>query len=129
MKADEEDELAAEKKKNLQILGSLLNIDLEHAKPTKMATSAKKFKYDPSIIREEGILGRLNFSQYYTTKVSLFTGRTLCRVHLKLAFNSVSNLSVPVDYVTGNYHCGKKKVIRCLLKVLPTIQLYKIYCV
>lgn len=54
LKADEEDELAAEKKKNLQILGSLLNIDLEHAKPTKMATNAKKFKdinalrYDPT---------------------------------------------------------------------------------
>ncbi|KAI6077343.1 Nucleolar protein 8 isoform X2 [Aix galericulata] len=54
LKADEEDELAAEKKRNLQILGSLLNIDLEHAKPTKMATNAKKFKdinalrYDPT---------------------------------------------------------------------------------
>ncbi|XP_035193270.1 nucleolar protein 8 isoform X2 [Oxyura jamaicensis] len=56
LKADEEDELAAEKKKNLQILGSLLNIDLEHTKPTKnkMATNAKKFKdinalrYDPT---------------------------------------------------------------------------------
>ncbi|KAM6387680.1 LOW QUALITY PROTEIN: nucleolar protein 8-like [Pluvialis apricaria] len=44
LKADEEEELAAEKKKNLQILGSLLNINLEHPKPTKMATSAKKFK-------------------------------------------------------------------------------------
>ncbi|KAM6387485.1 LOW QUALITY PROTEIN: nucleolar protein 8-like [Pluvialis apricaria] len=54
LKADEEEELAAEKKKNLQILGSLLNINLEHPKPTKMATSAKKFKdinalrYDPT---------------------------------------------------------------------------------
>ncbi|KAM9182439.1 nucleolar protein 8 isoform 2-T3 [Mergus octosetaceus] len=54
LKADEEDELAAEKKRNLQILGSLLNIDLEHAKSTKMATNAKKFKdinalrYDPT---------------------------------------------------------------------------------
>ncbi|NXO58058.1 NOL8 protein, partial [Aramus guarauna] len=53
-KADEEEELAAEKKKNLQILGSLLNINLEHPKPTKMATNAKKFKdinalrYDPT---------------------------------------------------------------------------------
>lgn len=109
MKADEEDELTAEKKRNLQILGSLLNIDLEHTKPTKMATNAKKFKYGPSFIREEGILGRLNFCQYYPTKVSSFTERTLCCVHLKLAFNSVSNLSVPVDYVTGNYHCGKKR--------------------
>ncbi|KAF1470884.1 Nucleolar protein 8, partial [Megadyptes antipodes antipodes] len=54
LKADEEEELAAEKKKNLQILGSLLNINLEHPKPTKTATSAKKFKdinalrYDPT---------------------------------------------------------------------------------
>ncbi|KAF1409138.1 Nucleolar protein 8, partial [Spheniscus mendiculus] len=54
LKADEEEELAAEKKKNLQILGSLLNINLEHPKPTKPATSAKKFKdinalrYDPT---------------------------------------------------------------------------------
>ncbi|XP_074908842.1 nucleolar protein 8 isoform X2 [Buteo buteo] len=54
LKADEEEELAEEKKKNLQILGSLLNINLEHPKPTKMATSAKKFKdinalrYDPT---------------------------------------------------------------------------------
>ncbi|NWX49170.1 NOL8 protein, partial [Steatornis caripensis] len=54
LKADEEEELAAEKKKNLQILGSLLNINVEHPKPTKMATSAKKFKdinalrYDPT---------------------------------------------------------------------------------
>ncbi|NXN75038.1 NOL8 protein, partial [Himantopus himantopus] len=54
LKADEEEELAAEKKKNLQILGSLLNINLEQPKPTKMATSAKKFKdintlrYDPT---------------------------------------------------------------------------------
>ncbi|XP_064930573.1 nucleolar protein 8 isoform X2 [Columba livia] len=53
-KADEEEELAAEKKKNLQILGSLLNIDLEQPKTTKAATSAKKFKdinalrYDPT---------------------------------------------------------------------------------
>uniref|UniRef100_A0A8B9VHB0 Nucleolar protein 8 n=1 Tax=Anas zonorhyncha TaxID=75864 RepID=A0A8B9VHB0_9AVES len=57
LKTDEDDELAAEKKRNLQILGSLLNVDLEHAKPTKMATNAKKFKYGPSFIREEGILG------------------------------------------------------------------------
>ncbi|KAM6062477.1 nucleolar protein 8 [Chlamydotis macqueenii] len=54
LKADEEEELAAEKKKNLQILGSILNINLEHPKPTKTATSAKKFKdinalrYDPT---------------------------------------------------------------------------------
>ncbi|NWW99866.1 NOL8 protein, partial [Caloenas nicobarica] len=53
-KADEEEELAAEKKKNLQILGSLLNINLEQPKTTKTATSAKKFKdinalrYDPT---------------------------------------------------------------------------------
>ncbi|XP_075370055.1 nucleolar protein 8 isoform X1 [Mycteria americana] len=54
LKADEEEELAAEKKKNLQILGSLLNINLEHPKATKTVTSAKKFKdinalrYDPT---------------------------------------------------------------------------------
>ncbi|XP_062441597.1 nucleolar protein 8 [Rhea pennata] len=50
----EEEELAAEKKKNLEILGKLLNINLEHSKPTKTATNAKKFKdinalrYDPT---------------------------------------------------------------------------------
>ncbi|XP_072203570.1 nucleolar protein 8 [Excalfactoria chinensis] len=54
MEADEEEEFAAEKKKNLQILGSLLNIDPEQSKTTKMATNAKKFKdinalrYDPT---------------------------------------------------------------------------------
>ncbi|XP_042679349.1 nucleolar protein 8 [Centrocercus urophasianus] len=55
MEADvEEEEFAAEKKKNLQILGSLLNIDLEQSKTTKMAINAKKFKdinalrYDPT---------------------------------------------------------------------------------
>ncbi|NXK13746.1 NOL8 protein, partial [Herpetotheres cachinnans] len=54
LKTEEEEELAAEKKKNLQILGSLLNINLEHPKPTKTATSTKKFKdinalrYDPT---------------------------------------------------------------------------------
>ncbi|NWS20264.1 NOL8 protein, partial [Pachyramphus minor] len=54
LKADEEEELAAEKKKNLQILGSLLNINLEQPKPNKTVTSAKKFKdinalrYDPT---------------------------------------------------------------------------------
>ncbi|XP_056191700.1 nucleolar protein 8 isoform X1 [Falco biarmicus] len=54
LKTVEEEELAAEKRKNLQILGSLLNINLEHPKPTKTATSAKKFKdinalrYDPT---------------------------------------------------------------------------------
>ncbi|NXE54006.1 NOL8 protein, partial [Casuarius casuarius] len=50
----EEEELAAEKKKNLQILGNLLNINLEQPKPTKTATNTKKFKdinalrYDPT---------------------------------------------------------------------------------
>ncbi|NXP63472.1 NOL8 protein, partial [Chloropsis cyanopogon] len=54
LKADEEEELAAEKKKNLQILGSLLNINLEQPKPNKTAISVKKFKdinalrYDPT---------------------------------------------------------------------------------
>ncbi|XP_068057639.1 nucleolar protein 8 [Anomalospiza imberbis] len=54
LKPDEEEELAAEKKKNLQILGSLLNINLEQPKPNKTATSVKKFKdinalrYDPT---------------------------------------------------------------------------------
>ncbi|XP_065543928.1 nucleolar protein 8 isoform X3 [Lathamus discolor] len=54
LKADEEEELAAEKKKNLEILGSLLNVNLEHPKLTKKATSAKKFRdinalrYDPT---------------------------------------------------------------------------------
>ncbi|KAM6256645.1 nucleolar protein 8 [Porphyrio hochstetteri] len=54
LKEGEEEELAAEKKKNLQILGSLLNINLEHPKLTKTATSAKKFRdinalrYDPT---------------------------------------------------------------------------------
>ncbi|NXO32072.1 NOL8 protein, partial [Cisticola juncidis] len=54
LKADEEEELAAEKKKNLQILGSILNINLEQLKPNKTATNVKKFKdmnalrYDPT---------------------------------------------------------------------------------
>ncbi|NXT71508.1 NOL8 protein, partial [Chaetops frenatus] len=54
LKTDEEEELAAEKKKNLQILGSLLNINLEQSKPNKTAMSVKKFKdinalrYDPT---------------------------------------------------------------------------------
>ncbi|NXC35236.1 NOL8 protein, partial [Campylorhamphus procurvoides] len=54
LKADEEEELAAERKKNLQILRSLMNINLEEPKPNKTATSAKKFKdinalrYDPT---------------------------------------------------------------------------------
>ncbi|NWV06375.1 NOL8 protein, partial [Ptilonorhynchus violaceus] len=54
LKADEEEELAVEKKKNLQILGSLLNINLEQPKPNKTATNVKKFKdinalrYDPT---------------------------------------------------------------------------------
>ncbi|KAM9226884.1 nucleolar protein 8-like [Leptosomus discolor] len=51
---DEEEALAVEKRKNLQILGSLLDINLEHPKSTKAATSAKRFKdinalrYDPT---------------------------------------------------------------------------------
>ncbi|KAM9227003.1 LOW QUALITY PROTEIN: nucleolar protein 8-like [Leptosomus discolor] len=51
---DEEEVLAVEKRKNLQILGSLLDINLEHPKSTKAATSAKRFKdinalrYDPT---------------------------------------------------------------------------------
>uniref|UniRef100_A0A8D2Q1W0 Nucleolar protein 8 n=1 Tax=Zosterops lateralis melanops TaxID=1220523 RepID=A0A8D2Q1W0_ZOSLA len=57
LKADEEEELAAEKKKNLQILGSLLNINLEQPKPNKTAMSAKKFKYESSTISKEGGLG------------------------------------------------------------------------
>ncbi|NWR79285.1 NOL8 protein, partial [Centropus unirufus] len=54
VKTDEDEDLATEKKKNLQILGSLLNIDLEHSKATKPGTSSKKFKdinalrYDPT---------------------------------------------------------------------------------
>ncbi|NXQ53495.1 NOL8 protein, partial [Anthoscopus minutus] len=54
LKADEEEELAVEKKKNLQILGSLLNINLEQPKPNKTTASVKKFKdinalrYDPT---------------------------------------------------------------------------------
>ncbi|NWH67594.1 NOL8 protein, partial [Geococcyx californianus] len=54
LKTDEDEELTAEKKKNLQILGSLLNIDLKQQKATKTATRAKKFKdinalrYDPT---------------------------------------------------------------------------------
>jgi len=70
LKAEEEEELAAEKKKNLQILGSLLNISLEHPKPTKTAPSAKKFRYESSVTRKQGILGRLNFCQCFTTKIS-----------------------------------------------------------
>ncbi|XP_061328890.1 nucleolar protein 8 [Pezoporus flaviventris] len=60
LKADEEEELAAEKKKNLEILGSLLNVNLEHPKLTKKATSAKKFRdinalrYDPT--REDHVV-------------------------------------------------------------------------
>uniref|UniRef100_A0A8C4U4Z8 Nucleolar protein 8 n=1 Tax=Falco tinnunculus TaxID=100819 RepID=A0A8C4U4Z8_FALTI len=57
LKTVEEEELAAEKRKNLQILGSLLNINLEHPKPTKTATSAKKFKYESSINSKGGVLG------------------------------------------------------------------------
>ncbi|XP_032641755.1 nucleolar protein 8 isoform X2 [Chelonoidis abingdonii] len=54
MKTDEEGELAAEKKKNLEILGSLLEINLEHPKSSKLARNTKKFKdintlrYDPT---------------------------------------------------------------------------------
>ncbi|KAM7169332.1 nucleolar protein 8 isoform 2-T2 [Macrochelys suwanniensis] len=54
VKTDEEGELAAEKKKNLEILGSLLQINLEHPKSSKLATNPKKFKdintlrYDPT---------------------------------------------------------------------------------
>ncbi|NXJ04317.1 NOL8 protein, partial [Odontophorus gujanensis] len=54
LSAGEEEEFAAEKKKNLQILGSLLNIDLEQSKTTKMTINAKQFKdintlrYDPT---------------------------------------------------------------------------------
>lgn len=70
LKADEDEELAAEKKKNLEILGSLLNVNLEHPKLTKKATSAKKFKYELSVINEEGILGRLSFCPCFTTKFS-----------------------------------------------------------
>lgn len=59
LKADEEEELAAEKKKNLQIMGSLLNINLEQPKPNKTATNVKKFKYESSTISKEGGLRRL----------------------------------------------------------------------
>lgn len=69
MKADEDEELAAEKKKNLQILGSLLNINMEHPKSTKTATSAKKFKYESSVIRKEGIVERLGFCPCFTAKI------------------------------------------------------------
>ncbi|XP_044881837.1 nucleolar protein 8 isoform X1 [Mauremys mutica] len=54
METDEEGELAAEKKKNLEILGSLLEINLEHPKSIKLARNTKKFKdintlrYDPT---------------------------------------------------------------------------------
>ncbi|KAM9133601.1 nucleolar protein 8 isoform 2-T2 [Pangshura tecta] len=54
METDEEGELAAEKKKNLEILGSLLEINLEHPKSSKLARNTKKFKdinnlrYDPT---------------------------------------------------------------------------------
>uniref|UniRef100_A0A8C5UBD1 Nucleolar protein 8 n=1 Tax=Malurus cyaneus samueli TaxID=2593467 RepID=A0A8C5UBD1_9PASS len=57
VKADEEEELAAEKKKNLQILGSILNINLEQPKPNKTGMSVKKFKYESSPISKEGGLG------------------------------------------------------------------------
>uniref|UniRef100_A0A8C8SPK2 Nucleolar protein 8 n=1 Tax=Pelusios castaneus TaxID=367368 RepID=A0A8C8SPK2_9SAUR len=52
--ADEEEELAAERKKNLEILGSLLQINLEHPNSSKLGTNTKKFKdintlrYDPT---------------------------------------------------------------------------------
>lgn len=46
LKIDEEDELALEKKKNLEILKNLLHINVEHPKPNKQAASARKFKYE-----------------------------------------------------------------------------------
>ncbi|XP_075795813.1 nucleolar protein 8 isoform X3 [Pelodiscus sinensis] len=54
VKMDEEKEIAAEKKKNLEILGSLLQINLQHPKSSKLTTNIKKFKdintlrYDPT---------------------------------------------------------------------------------
>ncbi|XP_015283021.1 PREDICTED: nucleolar protein 8, partial [Gekko japonicus] len=54
LEIDEEDELALEKKKNLEILKNLLHINVEHPKPNKQAANAKKFKdintlrYDPT---------------------------------------------------------------------------------
>ncbi|XP_054834586.1 nucleolar protein 8 isoform X2 [Eublepharis macularius] len=51
---DEEEELALEKKKNLEILKNLLHINVEHPMPKKQAASARKFKdintlrYDPT---------------------------------------------------------------------------------
>ncbi|XP_048343981.1 nucleolar protein 8 isoform X2 [Sphaerodactylus townsendi] len=54
LEIDEEEELALEKKKNLEILKNVLHIDIEHPKPSKQAASAKKFKdintlrYDPT---------------------------------------------------------------------------------
>uniref|UniRef100_A0A8B9QRV8 Nucleolar protein 8 n=1 Tax=Apteryx owenii TaxID=8824 RepID=A0A8B9QRV8_APTOW len=74
-KPTEEEELAAEKKKNLQILGNLLNINLEHSKPTKTAANAKKFKYESCIVRKEGILERLNFCQCYATEISVYKAK------------------------------------------------------
>lgn len=43
--ADEEEELALEKQKNLEILNSLLHIHLEHPKRSKQTANARKFKY------------------------------------------------------------------------------------
>ncbi|XP_077181835.1 nucleolar protein 8 isoform X2 [Paroedura picta] len=54
LEIEEEDELALEQKKNLEILKNLLHIDVEHPKPNKQAASARKFKdintlrYDPT---------------------------------------------------------------------------------
>ncbi|KAL8212409.1 UNVERIFIED_CONTAM: hypothetical protein K2H54_045431 [Gekko kuhli] len=54
LEIDEEDELALEKKKNLEILKNLLHINVEHPKPNKQAASTRKFKdintlrYDPT---------------------------------------------------------------------------------
>uniref|UniRef100_G1KIK9 Nucleolar protein 8 n=1 Tax=Anolis carolinensis TaxID=28377 RepID=G1KIK9_ANOCA len=54
LKIDEEEGLAVEKKKNLEILKNLLCIDVEPPKPSKLTSNAKKFKdmnalrYDPT---------------------------------------------------------------------------------
>nr|XP_060621900.1 nucleolar protein 8 isoform X1 [Anolis sagrei ordinatus] len=54
VKVDEEEGLAVEKKKNLEILKNLLHIDVEAPKPSKLTSNAKKFKdmnalrYDPT---------------------------------------------------------------------------------
>nr|XP_056710629.1 nucleolar protein 8 [Euleptes europaea] len=54
LEIDDEEELALEKKKNLEILKNLLHINVEHPKSNKQAASARKFKdintlrYDPT---------------------------------------------------------------------------------